>query len=250
MDEPSFFERGGEQIAYRRLAGRGPGVMWLGGFHSDMNGTKAQALAAWAARTGRACLRFDYYGHGQSSGDFRKGTISRWRDDALAVLDRVADGPQVLAGSSMGGWLAMLLARARPERIAGLLLIAPAADFTERLIWPRLPDAARKQILEEGSWLRPSEYGEEPYPITRTLIEDGRANLVLDETTALEVPVRILHGMADADVPWQHGLAVADAIEGDVSLTLVKHADHRLSKPADLVLIERTLEGMVKDVDR
>jgi pimeloyl-ACP methyl ester carboxylesterase len=250
MDELSYLERGGgEKVAYRRLDGRGPGVMWLGGFHSDMDGNKAQAVAAWAGRMGRACLRFDYYGHGRSSGDFRQGTISYWRDDALAVLDAVAKGPQILVGSSMGGWIAMLLARARPQRIAGLLLIAPAADFTEILIWQRLPEAAQRQVLEEGSWLRPSDHGEEPYPITRRLIEDGRSNLVLSGKLRLSVPVRILHGMADPDVPWQHALTTVEAIEGDVLLTLVKHGDHRLSRPADLVLIERTLEGLVQDVD-
>jgi pimeloyl-ACP methyl ester carboxylesterase len=250
MGDPSTLDRGnGEKVAYRRQEGREPGVLWLGGFHSDMDGTKAQAVTAWAGRTGRACLRFDYYGHGRSSGDFTQGTISRWRDDALAVLDTVARGPQILVGSSMGGWISMLLARARPERVAGLLLIAPAADFTEILVWQRLPEAAQKQVLEEGSWLRPSDHGEEPYPITRKLIEDGRQNLVLNVKTSPAVPVRILHGMADPDVPWQHGLKTVEAIEGDVQLTLVKDGDHRLSRPADLLLIERTLEGLVQDVD-
>ncbi len=250
MADLSTIDRGnGERVAYRRLEGRDPGVMWLGGYHSDMDGNKAQAVAAWAGRSGRACLRFDYYGHGRSSGDFRLGTISRWRDDALAVLDTVAQGPQILVGSSMGGWISLLLARARPERIAGLLLIAPAADFTEVLIWQRLPEAAQRQVLEEGSWLRPSDHGDEPYPVTRKLIEDGRSNLVLNLKTAPGVPVRILHGMADQDVPWQHALTTVEAIEGDVSLTLVKHGDHRLSRPADLVLIERTLDGLVRDVD-
>jgi pimeloyl-ACP methyl ester carboxylesterase len=237
----------GERVAYQFQEGRGPGILWLGGFHSDMNGIKAQALGAWGARTGRAILRFDYFGHGASSGDFRQGTISRWRDDALAVLDRLAEGPQILVGSSMGGWIALLLARVRPERIAGMLLLAPAADFTEVLMWERMPEDIRRQILEEGSWLRPTEY-EEPYPITRALIEDGRRNLVLGGTFAPQFPVRIVHGMADADVPWQHTLRVAETIEGDVTVALVKNSDHRLSTPRDIRLIERTLEGLVEEV--
>jgi len=248
MAEPLYLDRtGGERIAYRTQSGREPGILWLGGFHSDMNGLKAQALAAWGARKGRAFVRFDYFGHGASSGDFRHGTISRWRDDALAVLDRVAKGPQIVAASSMGGWLALILARLRPERIAGMLLLAPAADFTEVLMWERMPADIRRQIMEEGSWLRETEH-EEPYPITRELIEDGRNNLVLAGKIAPHFPVRILHGLADPDVPWQHGLRAADSIEGDVTLTLVKNSDHRLSTPHDLKLIERALEGLLEDV--
>jgi pimeloyl-ACP methyl ester carboxylesterase len=250
MAGPHFLEHAnGERIAYRLAEGRGPGIMWLGGFHSDMNGNKAQAVAAWAARRGRACLRFDYFGHGASSGDFRQGTISCWRDDAIAVLDRVAKGPQILVGSSMGGWIAMLLAHLRPERIAGLLLIAPAADFTEVLMWQKMPPEVRRRIMEEGSWLRPSDY-EEPYPVTRELIEDGRSNLVLDGALTPNYPVRLLHGMADTDVPWLHGLKLAETIQGDVTMTLVKAADHRLSTPSDIRLIERMLDGLVQDLEK
>lgn len=249
MADPLFLERtNGERVAYHRQDGRGPGILWLGGFHSDMNGTKAQALAAWTARTGRAGVRFDYFGHGQSSGDFRHGTISRWRDDALAVLDEMAKGPQILVASSMGGWIAMLLAHARPERIAGMLLIAPAPDFTEHLVWEKMPADIRHQILERGYWMRESEY-EAPYPITRELIEDGRRNGVLDRPLELRVPVRIIHGMADKDVPWTHGMKLTEVIGGDLTVTLVKGSDHRLSSPSDLKLIERTLDNLVKDVE-
>ncbi|HUO97409.1 MAG TPA: alpha/beta hydrolase [Rhizomicrobium sp.] len=248
MPDPSFLNLvNGERVAYRCREGRGPGVLWLGGFHSDMNGNKAQALAAWGARTGRAFLRFDYFGHGASSGEFRQGTLSRWRDDALAVLDRVAQGPQVIVGSSMGGWIALMLARLRPERIAGMVLIAPAADFTEVLMWERMPPEIRRQILEEGCWLRPVPDAE-PYPVTRALIEDGRSNLVLTSKIAPQFPVRILHGLADTDVPWQHGVRVAETIEGDVTVTLVKGSDHRMSGPRELELIERTLGILLEDI--
>ncbi len=185
----------GEHIAYLRREGKTPGVVWLGGFHSDMAGTKAEALDAWAARPprverpsraerppprrGRAYVRFDYFGHGLSSGAFRDGTISRWRDDALAVLDELCTGPQVLVGSSMGGWIALLVALARPEKVAGLLLIAPASDFTETLVWQQMTPDVQLEIMEKGEWQRPSLYDEESYPITRTLIEDGRKHLVL-----------------------------------------------------------------------
>jgi len=248
MTEPLHLDRSdGHRIAYYLKLGCDPGLLWLGGFHSDMNGTKAQALAAWAVRTGRTCLRFDYFGHGRSSGEFAEGTISRWRGDALAVLDSLARGPQILVGSSMGGWIAVLLARTRPERIRGLLLIAPAADFTEALIWERMPADVRRQVMERGSWLGPSVCGEAPYPITRALIEDGRRHLVLGEPLTVPCPVRMVHGLADTDVPWQHAMKLADAIRGDVTVTLVKDGDHRLSTPPALRLIERTLEGLLED---
>lgn len=236
----------GERLAYRFDRGREPSILWLGGFHSDMGGTKAESLAAWARAAGRSFLRFDYYGHGQSSGEFRFGTISRWRDDALAVLDKLAEGPQILVGSSMGGWIATLLAQVRPERIAGMLLIAPAPDFTEALAWEQMSPDIRRQIIEQGFWMRPAD---EPYPITRELIEDGRKNFVLDKALTLSAPVRILHGTADQDVPWQHGKRLLEVLNGDVTFTLVKDADHRMSSPQQLQLIERTLEGLLKDID-
>ena len=250
MTEPSYLNRYGERLAYVWRGGAGPGIVWLGGFRSDMEGTKAQAVDAWAARAGCSCLRFDYFGHGRSSGDFLQGTISRWKDDALAVLDALTAGPQILVGSSMGGWIAMLAAKARPERVAGLLLIAPASDFTEALMWEQMPEGARRAVVRDGVWQRESLDAEECYPITRALIEDGRRNLILGEKHTLPFPVRILQGMADADVPWPHALKLAGAIDGDMTVTLVKDGDHRLSKPTDLKLLERTLDGLLEDVSQ
>jgi pimeloyl-ACP methyl ester carboxylesterase len=240
-----FLNRDGETIAYLRRGGKSPGVMWLGGFNSDMAGTKAEALDAWARDRGRAYTRFDYFGHGRSSGEFRKGTISRWRDDALAVLDELNQGPQVLVGSSMGAWIALLAARLRQNRLHSLLLIAPAPDFTEDLMWAEMSWEIRNEIMEKGEWQRPSAYGETPYPITRALIEDGRNNLVLRAPIALDCPVRIVQGMKDPDVPWQHAMRLIDLIPGDVSITLIKNGDHRLSTPSDLKRITETLDGLV-----
>jgi pimeloyl-ACP methyl ester carboxylesterase len=237
----------GETIAYLRTHGKQPQIVWLGGFKSDMGGTQAEALAAWAARQGRAYLRFDYFGHGQSSGNFRDGTITRWRDDALAVLDRLCEGPQILVGSSMGAWLALLAARLRPEKIAGLLLLAPAADFTEALIWARMSPEMRRTVMECGEWLRPSAYGDGPYPITRALIEDGRRHLILGSPVALSCPVHIVQGMQDPDVPWQHTTRLVDWLAGNVVLTLIKNGDHRLSTPADLMRIQHVLDGLVAE---
>jgi pimeloyl-ACP methyl ester carboxylesterase len=238
----------GETIAYLRSYGKQPQTLWLGGFKSDMGGTKAEALAAWAARTGRAYLRFDYFGHGRSSGQFRDGTITRWRDDALAVLDRLCEGPQILVGSSMGAWIALLAARLRPEKIAGLLLIAPAADFSEALIWARMSPEMRREVMENGEWLRPSAYQDGPYPITRALIEDGRRHLILGDAIALSCPVHILQGMRDPDVPWQHAMRLVDQLAGNPVLTLIKNGDHRLSTPADLARIEHALDGLIAEL--
>jgi pimeloyl-ACP methyl ester carboxylesterase len=235
----------GETIAYLRRDGKTPGVVWCGGLKSDMSGTKANHLDSWAARTGHAYVRFDYLGHGASSGDFRRGTISRWRDDALAVIDSLTTGPQILVGSSMGGWVALLAAMARPERIKAMLLIAPAPDFTEALMWADMSPEIRRRVMEEGEWLRPSEYGEDPYPITRALIEDGRANCLLERAIPLSLPIRILQGMKDPDVPWRHALALVEQLEGNPVLTLIKQGDHRLSTPADLRRIEEALDGLL-----
>jgi pimeloyl-ACP methyl ester carboxylesterase len=210
-----------------------------------MAGTKAEALDAWAVSRGQAYTRFDYYGHGLSSGEFRKGTISRWRDDALEVLDRLTEGPQVLVGSSMGAWIALLIGRMRPERLHSLVLIAPAPDFTEDLMWAEMSFEIRNQIMEQGEWQRPSADGEAPYPITRALIEDGRTNLVLRAPIPIECPVRILQGMKDMDVPWQHAMRIIDLLPGDVSITLVKNGDHRLSSRADLKRITDTLDSLL-----
>ena len=250
MRETRFLTRpDGERIAYAATPGRSPGVLWLGGFKSAMRGTKATALQHWAERTGQSYVRFDYFGHGESSGDFRDGTVTRWRDDALAALDALTQGPQLLVGSSMGAWLALLAALARPDRVAGLLLLAPAVDFTEALLWHSMPEDGRKAVLETGEWLRPSAYDPEPYPITRTLIEDGRKHLLLDhEPIAVSCPVRILQGMRDPDVPWSHAMRLVDALGDDVTITLVKDGDHRLSRLQDIALLTRTLESLLADV--
>lgn len=235
----------GEALAWRRLTGEGPTIVWLGGYRSDMAGTKAQALADWAAQSGRAFLRFDYFGHGESTGDFEKGTITRWREDALAVMDELTDGPLVLVGSSMGGWIACLAAMAWPERVQAMVLIAPAPDFTEKLIGPSLDDAARADIAETGVWYRPSPYGD-PDPITRELMDDGARWSILPGPVNIEAPVRILQGGADDAVPWPHALELANAMKSqDVVFTLIKDGDHRLSRPADIVRLIDALEEVV-----
>jgi pimeloyl-ACP methyl ester carboxylesterase len=238
----------GQTIAYRKIAGgaTGPGVVWLSGFKSDMGGTKAQALCAWAEANGRTLTLFDYFGHGASSGAFAAGTVSRWLEDALAVLDELTTGPQVLVGSSMGGWIATLAALARPERVAGMVLIAPAADFTEALIWENAPDDVRRQIMERGVWERPSAYDPDPYPITRGLIEDGRRHLILGGPIDVRCPVRVLHGMADADVPWKHGMRLVERLASrDVVVQLVKDGGHRLSTPADIARMCAAVDEIV-----
>jgi pimeloyl-ACP methyl ester carboxylesterase len=250
--EPQFLDLG-EGAETRRVAvlvrsGKGPPVVWLGGFRSDMRSTKADALDAWAAEEGRAFVRFDYSGHGESGGDFRECTISRWLEDTLAVLENFVTEPPILVGSSMGGWIALLatratLARGRPP--AGLVLIAPAADFTERLMWEQFPDDIRRAIETEGVFLRPSLYSDEPYPITRALIEDGRRHLLLGQTIRTGCPVHVLQGMQDPDVPWRHALKLVEHLPGDnVSMTLVKDGDHRLSRPEDLERLIAAVEGI------
>ncbi|MGG5822873.1 alpha/beta hydrolase [Falsiroseomonas sp. HW251] len=232
------------RLAYARLPGRAPGIVFLPGFRSDMQGSKALALREHCLATGRALLRFDYSGHGASAGDFEDGTIGQWADDAIAAFDALTDGPQILVGSSMGGWIALLLAKARLGRIAGLVGIAPAPDFTETLLWPALDPAQRAEIMEHGVLRIPSQYGD-PTPITRKLIEDGKTRNVLDAQIPLRAPVRILQGMRDPDVPWRHALRVVDAIAGDdVRLHLIKDGDHRLSRPEDLALLVQMVEGL------
>ena len=238
----------GETIAYLKRDGNAPCLVWLGGFKSDMMGTKAEALDSWAREQRRAYLRFDYFGHGKSSGEFRKGTISRWRDDALDVLDRLCEHPQILVGSSMGGWIAILAALARPDKVKGLLLLAPAPDFTEALMWADMSDEVRRQIMAKGEWQRPSAYGEGPYPITRNLIEDGRKNLLLGGPIALSCPVRILQGMADPDVPWEHAMKLVEKIGGNPVITLVKRGDHRLSTEEDLARMKSAVDALVSEI--
>jgi pimeloyl-ACP methyl ester carboxylesterase len=227
-------------IAVRAREGKSPGLFWLGGFKSDMKGTKAEAVDAWAAAEGRASLRFDYSGHGESGGAFTDGTISRWLEESVAVYRRFAKGPHVVIGSSMGGWLALLLARRLADLkgtapIAGMVLIAPAVDFTEALMWQQFSDAIKREIAEKGFWLRPSEYGEAPYPITRGLIDDGRKHLLLGGLIETGCPVHILQGVKDPDVPWRHAVELVSRFaRDDVVLTLVKDGDHRLSRPEDI----------------
>ena len=246
-DEPATIEVGHDQsvrrIAVRAREGTAPGLFWLGGFNSDMKGTKALALAAWAAERGRACVRFDYSGHGESGGQFTDGTIGRWLEESVAVFDRFCRGPQVVVGSSMGGWMALLLAReiakgndkgAQNASLAGLVLIAPAPDFTEELMWKGFSPEIRQQIERQGVWFRPSEYGE-PYPITRALIEEGRNHLLLGGSIAVGCPVRILQGAQDPDVPWRHAFTLAQRLPAeDVVLTMIQDGDHRLSRPQDI----------------
>ena len=239
-------------IAVRAETGTQPGLLWLGGFKSDMKGTKAEALDRWAGDNDRSCIRFDYSGHGESGGDFVDGTIGRWLEDSVAVFEGFAKGPQVLVGSSMGGWIALLLARALKRRsdpalpgsLAGLVLIAPAVDFTEELMWKQFPPEVRRQIETTGSWLRPSQYSDAPYPITRGLIEEGRQHLLLGGLIETGCPVRILQGVQDPDVPWQHAVELSARLaHDDVVLTLVKDGDHRLSRPED---IERLIAAVAE----
>jgi pimeloyl-ACP methyl ester carboxylesterase len=228
-------------IAVRVRQGLTPGIVWLGGFKSDMLGTKAAALDNWAAGLGRAMVRFDYSGHGESGGAFADGTIGRWLEESLAVFYAHCRGPQVLVGSSMGGWIALLLARELARRahahatLAGLVLIAPAVDFTEELMWKRFTAEIRRQIEDKGFWARPSDYSDEPYLITRGLIEEGRSHLLLGGMIETGCPVRILQGVQDPDVPWQHAIDLsARFARDDVVLTLVKDGDHRLSRAEDI----------------
>jgi len=221
---------------------RRPGLVFCGGFMSDMTGTKATALEAYAREQGLAFVRFDYLGHGGSSGAFADGTIGRWAEDAVAVIDEVTEGPQVLIGSSMGGWIMLLAALARPARIAGLVGIAPAPDFTEDLMWSRYDTQVRATLERDGVYREPSTYSEEPYPITLRLIEDGRDHLLLRGPIGLACPLRILHGMRDEEVPWQIALRLTERIESkDVEVTLVKDGDHRLSEPRDLARLFDTV---------
>jgi pimeloyl-ACP methyl ester carboxylesterase len=238
-------------IAVREHLGTAPGLFWLSGYKSDMKGTKAEALARWAEEAGRAFVRFDYSGHGESGGAFTDGTIGRWLADGLAVFDACCRGPQILIGSSMGGWLALLIVRALRQRrqigpasVAGLVLIAPAVDFTEELMWKRFTPAIKRELEEKGVWARPSEYSPEPYLVTRQLIEEGRNHLLLGGMIETGCPVCILQGVEDPDVPWRHAVELVSRLASDdVVLTLVKDGDHRLSRPED---IERLIRAVAE----
>ncbi len=237
----------GERIAYHRIPARvpgRPGLMFLGGFMSDMTGTKAIALQAHAEGRGQAFLRFDYRGHGASSGRFEEGTIGAWAADAIQAFDALTEGPQILIGSSMGGWIALLLALARPERVAGLVGIAAAPDFTDSM-WESFSEEARQAIATEGRWAVASDYSEEPYIITRALIDDGRAQRLLDRPIGLTCPVRLLQGTADTDVPWQTAIRVMECLaSADVEVILVKDGDHRLSEEGDLKRLFAVLDPL------
>jgi pimeloyl-ACP methyl ester carboxylesterase len=252
--EVQFTEkRNGVSLAYRHENAevQATGVLWLGGFMSDMAGAKAEAVAVAARKAGRPCLRFDYSGHGLSEGIFTERTVSDWLEETQYAFEQIARGPMIIAGSSMGGYIALLMARRLAakrsrhlSRIAGLLLIAPGVDMTEALLWASFDQEARRAIETRGEWLMPSRYGE-GYRITRKLIEDGRHHLILHEHTRVDFPVRILQGEADPDVPWRHGLKVHESLKGDdVTFTLIKGGDHRLSSPRDLETIVETLETL------
>ena len=249
MTSIGHLDRGGVRLAYRHRPGRGPTVVFLSGYMSDMSGTKAEALDAWAAATGRAFLRLDYSGCGASHGRFEDGTIGCWRDDARAVIDAAAPGPLVLVGSSMGGWIALLLAAAMPERVAGLVGIAAAPDFVDWGLWAGLSEAERAMLMRDGRLERPSAYGDSPYIYTRALVEDGRANAVMGQTIAYAGPVRLLQGQADPDVPWRLSLDIAERLDSsDVQVILIKDGDHRLSRPQDLALLTATIDALPETI--
>lgn len=252
QESPSLLTcRNGATLAYHkhRATGQGdgadkPGLIFLGGFMSDMTGTKATALEAYAKAEERDFLRFDYQGHGASSGEFAAGSIDSWLGDALEVIDRLTDGPQILIGSSMGGWIALLAARARPQRVHALVGIAAAPDFTERMR-ESLDPAARAALESRGYLEQPSDYSEEPYRISKILLEESSKHLLLSAPIAIDCPLRLLHGMADEAVPWQTALSIAAQVTShDVEVTLVKAGDHRLSGPADLARLFRVIADL------
>ncbi len=248
---PDFLDVDAIPIAVRHQSGETPGVVWLGGYKSDMLGTKAETLAAWADRNGHAFLRHDYSGHGESGGDFNEGTISTWLAQSLAVFRRYAEGRQILVGSSMGAWIALRmvqeLRKAGDDRVAGLVLLAPAPDFTAELVEPTLTEAQRRDLAEKGFFAEPSEYSDQPYIYTRALIEDGRDNLIMTGPIDTHCPVHVIQGLADPDVPHTHALKLVSHLPSDdVTLSLVPEGDHRLSRPQDLELLQRAVETLVK----
>lgn len=238
----------GRKLAYRHTATRsGKSFLWLTGFNSDMAGTKVMELEAWAVKTGHGFTAFDYSGHGQSDGEFEACTVTDWHEDTLAVLDEITEGELILVGSSMGAWMALLAMKARRPRVSGMVLIAPAPDFTARLMWPHLPSEARFAITQEGKWMMPSAYGD-PVPITRALIESGARHTVMGAPIDFDGPVRILQGMRDEDVPWKHAEALVETITSrDLTFTLVKDGDHRLSRPHDIARLLATCAEIAAD---
>lgn len=237
----------GASMAYQRLEGKSPGIVFLHGFHSDMEGGKALALEELCKKQGRAFVRFDLFGHGRSSGKVEDGSISRWADDATAILDELTEGPQVLVGSSLGGWLALLTTLRRRDRVVGLVGVAAAPDFTEDLMWTDFTPEQRRDLIEKGQVVLPNCYEpENPWTVPRLLIEDGRNNLLLRDAINLFCPVRLIQGQKDADVPWQTALKIADCLASeDVEITLVKDGDHRLSRDHDLARLCDVVEKLV-----
>ena len=246
MQQTGGTDRGdGVALAWVQTPGRGPTAVFLPGYRSDMTGTKALLTEAFCTEHGMGCLRLDYSGHGASGGTFTDGTIGRWTDDALLLIDSLTEGPLVLVGSSMGGWIALLAALARPERIAGLIGIAAAPDFTEELMWQAMMPEERARLERDGVLHIPSKYGD-PTPVTAALIADGRARLLLDRPIPLRCPVRLLHGQQDPDVPWQTALRLSERLESDdVQATLIKDGDHRLSRQSDLGLLRRAFGDLL-----
>jgi pimeloyl-ACP methyl ester carboxylesterase len=243
--------RGARRIAVATRAGKAPGLFWLGGYRSDMLGAKAEALDTWAAKSRRAATRFDYSGHGQSGGRFEDGTITRWLEEAEAVFDAFAEGPHVLVGSSMGGWIALLLAkrlnaRGEAERLAGMVLLAPAVDMTKDLMWDEMSPAEKRRIRRNGFIAQPSAYSDEPDILTLALIEDGKRHLFGEQPIETGCPVHVIQGMQDPDVPWSHAAKLMEHIAfDDAVLTLVRDGDHRLSRPEDIERLIRAVEGLI-----
>ncbi|OAN50203.1 alpha/beta hydrolase [Paramagnetospirillum marisnigri] len=240
----------GATIAYHRLEGKNPAVVFLHGYHSDMTGTKALALEALCREQGRAFLRFDYFGHGQSSGDVLFGTVGRWAEDARAVIEQLTQGPVVLVGSSLGGWIALLTALELRDRVVGLVGVAAAPDFTEDLMWADFSFEQRRQLLETGEVSLPNCYEpENPWRVHRSLIEDGRNHLLLRDTINIACPVRLIHGQQDADVPWRTALAISDCLASeDVEVVLVKDGDHRLSRDQDIARLCRVVDSLLSTI--
>ncbi|ESX94779.1 alpha/beta hydrolase [Mesorhizobium sp. LNJC403B00] len=248
---PTLLDVDGIDIAVRHSSGATPGVVWLGGYKSDMLGTKAQTLSDWAAREGRAYLRHDYSGHGESGGAFADGTISKWLGESLAVFRRFTEDRQVLVGSSIGAWIALRMVqemrKAGDSNVVGLVLLAPAPDFTAELVEPALTEEQRRDLREKGFFEEPSDYSAEPYIYTSALIEDGRVNRVMTGPIDTHCPVHILQGLADADVPASHALKLVSLLPADdVILSLIPDGDHRLSRPQDLDMLLRAVGDMVQ----